>query len=60
MCTFLGAAAASVVEVVDFLDVADCVDVTLLLDESLHGGKQTTSVTSRSYPSFYISACPSF
>lgn len=52
MCTFLGAAAASVVEVVDFLDVADCVDVTLLLDESLHGGKQTTS------RSFYISCMP--
>ena len=33
--TFLGAVAASVVEVVDFLDVDDCIDDALLLVESL-------------------------
>ena len=33
--TFLGAAAASVVEVVGFLDVDDCTDAALLTDASL-------------------------
>ena len=35
MCTFLGAGAASVVEVLDFLDVEDCIEAELPVDGSL-------------------------